>query len=168
MMVSCLVDTNVAITANGNVPDDLILCAVKCIEIIEKVMKSKSLVLDEDGEIFAEYTNKLSYSGQPGVGDRFLKWVHDNQWKLQRNRVAITKNGDSYDEFPDHEDLKKFDISDRKFIAVAYAHVNNPIIYQATDSKWWGWKEALSECGIKVDFICPDYIEAKYKQKMGS
>ena len=170
-MASCIVDTNVAITANktvSDIPNDLLECTGKCIEIIEEVIKKKSLVLDEDGEIFEEYKNNLSFSGQPGVGDRFLRWVHDNQWKLQgNNRVAITKNGDSYDEFPEHEDLESFDISDRKFVAVAAAHTNNPMIYQATDSKWWGWKEALRACSIEVAFVCPDYIEAKYKQKMG-
>jgi hypothetical protein len=38
---------------------------------------------------------------------------------------------------------------------------------QATDSKWWGWKDALAETGITVQFICDRYIEAKYKEKMG-
>ena len=168
-MSLCIVDTNVAINANVNVPDELIDCALGCIKVIENVMDHKNLVLDENGEIFEEYRHKLSLKGQPGVGDKFLKWVHDNQWNLPAgNRVSITKNADSYNEFPVHEGLSDFDISDRKFIAVSNAHPKKPKIYQATDSKWWGWKDALSEVGIGVDFICPEYIEQKYEKKIGS
>jgi hypothetical protein len=97
-----------------------------------------------------------------------MKWVHDHRWSLPATqRVAITKNGDSYDEFPKHNDLNGFDRSDRKFIAVANAHLDKPPILQATDSKWWGWKDALAEVGITVQFLCPEYVEAKYAEKMG-
>ena len=169
-MSVCVVDTNVAIVANNkNIPEELIDCALGCIEVIEKIIKDKCIVLDDGGEIFDEYMHKLSLRGQPGMGDKFLKWVHDNQWNLpEKNRVIITKEGDSYEEFPTSDALSEFDISDRKFVTVANAHPDKPKIYQATDSKWWGWKEALSEIGITVDFVCPDYIEQKYEEKIGS
>ena len=169
-MSLCIIDTNVAITANNiDIADELIDCALGCIDIIETTISKKNIVLDNGGEIFEEYKHKLSFKGQPGVGDKFLKWIHDNQWKLPpENRVSITKNGDSYNEFPEHEGLKEFDISDRKFVAVSNAHPKKPKIYQATDSKWWGWKDALREVGIEVDFICPEYIEQKYEKKIGS
>ena len=47
-----------------------------------------------------------------------------------------------------------FDKSDQKFIAVAHAHPDKPVILQSSDSKWWGWKDALSEVGIDVQFLC--------------
>lgn len=59
-------------------------------------------------------------------------------------------------------------MSDRKFVAVVNAHKKKPPIYQATDSKWWGWNDALEEVGIHVEFLCPDYIKSKYKKKMDS
>lgn len=167
-MSSIVVDTNVPINANMSVSNELLPCALACIQIIETVIKKKNLVLDENDEIFDEYKHHLDFSGQPGVGDKFLKWVHDNQWNLPpENRVQITKNGDSYNEFPVHAGLEDFDKSDRKFVAVANAHPKKPPIFQATDSKWWGWKDALSEVGIKVDFVCPEYIKKKYEEKMG-
>jgi len=172
--IKCLVDTNVPINANlatnpdpdSDVPDE---CILACVEAIDHVVKNGGLVLDSNDEIFTEYRSNLSLSGQPGVGDRFMKWVNDNRWKFPDvDRVTITKNGDSYDEFPDHDGLTQFDKSDRKFIAVANAHLDKPPVLQATDSKWWGWKDALKEVGITVRFLCSDYVETKYQEKFGT
>ncbi|RJR40670.1 MAG: hypothetical protein C4576_20015 [Desulfobacteraceae bacterium] len=169
----CLVDTNVPKTANlaldpDKIPQELEGCVLACVEAVEHVVKKGCLVMDYGDEIFYEYRQNLSMKGQPGVGDRFMKWVHDHRWKLPDvDRVRITRNGDSYNEFPNHAGLIQFDNSDRKFVAVANAHPNKPPILQATDSKWWGWKDALAEVGITVHFLCPDYVKTKYAEKMG-
>jgi hypothetical protein len=169
----CLVDTNVPKTANlaldpATIPQELTSCVLACVEAVEHVVKRRCLVMDAGDEIFDEYRKQLSMKGQPGVGDRFMKWVHDNRWKLSdADRVTITRNGQSYIEFPEHDGLTQFDNADRKFIAVANAHPDKPPVLQATDSKWWGWKDALTEVGIAVHFLCPDYARAKYAEKMG-
>jgi len=168
----CVVDTNVPKTANlaldpATIPQELTTCVLTCVEAVEYVIKKGCLVIDVRDEIFDEYRQNLSMKGQPGVGDRFLKWVHDNRWKFpDENRVTITRNGNSYDEFPDHKGLDQFDNSDRKFVAVSNAHSEKPPILQASDSKWWGWKEPLAEVGIIVHFLCSDYVKAKYTEKM--
>ena len=172
----CIVDTNVPKTANLATqpdPDSDVsdACVLACIEAVEHVIKKRGLIIDTGDEIFDEYRQQLSMKGQPGVGDRFMKWVHDNRWSLpDAHRVTITRNGDSYDEFPTHDGLNNFDISDRKFVAAANAHADkpSPSILQATDSKWWGWKDALAEVGIAVQLLCPEYVEAKYAEKMGT
>jgi len=64
--------------------------------------------------------------------------------------------------------LEVFDKSDHKFVAAANAHPAKPPILQATDSKWWGWKDALMEVGITVQFLCPEYAEVKHAEKMGA
>lgn len=172
--MKCLVDTNVPKTANlATQPDPRSdvsnACVLACIEAVEHVIKKRCLIIDAGDEIFDEYRQQLSMKGQPGVGDRFMKWVHDNRWSLHSTqRVKVTKNGDSYNEFPAHDGLKNFDKSDRKFVAVANVHAAKPPILQATDSKWWGWKHALAEVGIAVHFLCPEYAEAKYADKMGT
>ena len=56
--------------------------------------------------------------------------------------------------------------SDRKFVAVANAHPAKPPILQSTDSKWWGWKEALQEVGITVHFLCPEYVKTLSGEKI--
>jgi hypothetical protein len=167
----CVIDTNVPKTANlavdpASIPQELIGCVSICVEAIEQVVQRGGLVLDAGDEIFDEYRHKLSMAGRPGVGDRFMKWVHDNRWRFpDADRVLITKNGQSYLEFPDHDGLAQFDDSDRKFVAVSNAHPNKPPILQATDSKWWGWKDALAEVGITVQFLCPSYVRVKYAKK---
>lgn len=169
----CLVDTNIPKIANlaaqsdrdNDIPAD---CVLACIEAIDHIIATRGLILDAGDEIFDEYRHQLSMKGQPGVGDKFIKWVHDNRWNLpQSQRIPITRNGESYDEFPTSDELRDFDISDRKFIAVANATVQKWPILQATDSKWWGWREALAEAGITVCFLCPDYVKTKYAGKMG-
>ena len=139
-----------------------------CIIAIECVIKQGGLVIDSGDEIYNEYLHNLCLSGQKGIGNAFMKWVHDNRWRLpDSDRVTISKNGDSYKEFPDHEGLVNFDISDRKFVAVANAHPKKPPILQSTDCKWWGWKNALEDVGITVCFLCPEYVKDKYKKKIG-
>jgi len=170
--LKCLVDTNVPKTANlatqsdkhSDVSDE---CIMTCVDAIDHVVRQRGLIIDAGDEIFDEYRQQLSMKGQPGIGDRFMKWVHDHRWNLDASqRVIITRKGDTYAEFPDHEGLRDFDVSDRKFIAVANAHPDKPPILQATDSKWWGWKKALAEVGVTVEFLCPKYVKAKYADKM--
>lgn len=169
-----VVDTNVPKTANlarnpEKIPCDLKKCVVKCVEAIKKITTRKDgLVLDSGGEIFGEYRKNLSMKGQPGVGDKFMKWVHDNQWTFpNKDRVVINREGDSYREFPTTQDLSQFDPSDKKFIAVAKAHPAKPAILQATDCKWLGWKNALEKEGIIVCFLCLDYAALHYEEKRG-
>lgn len=177
-MSKCIVDTNVPLIANlaerpdpcSDVPD---YCIRESVDRIESIIEEGCLVIDAAGEIFQEYINKLSLRGQPGIGDAFAKWVNDHQFTPGKvDRVPITKDesGSSYNEFPDDPELKGFDRSDRKFVAVAKAHpeTEKPSILQAADSKWWGWKDALDEHGITVVFLCQEYVEEKYADKMGT
>ena len=170
----CLVDTNVPkianldpqLDTNSDMPAE---CVLSCIEAVEHFTKKGGiLIIDLGDEIFNEYRGQLNIKGGPGVGDGFMKWVDNHRCTPQCcQRVFNYKNGDSYNEFPEHEGLIDFDISDRKFVAAANAHPDKPPILQAADSKWWGWKDALEEVGITAYFLCPEYIKAKYDKKMG-
>ncbi|MCX6021071.1 MAG: hypothetical protein NTZ05_04965, partial [Chloroflexi bacterium] len=64
--------------------------------------------------------------------------------------------------------LDTFDISDRKFIAVANAHPEKPPVMQGTDSKWVGWEAPLADVGITVFFVCRTYATKKYQEKFGT
>ncbi len=170
----CVIDTNVPKVANLATSYDVnngisLDCINACVKVIDHVCKNGGLVIDDTGEIVEEYSRYLSYKGAPGLGDKFMKWVHDYQWYRDKvARISIHRLKYTYKEFPEHDDLENFDTDDRKFVAVANAHYDTqkPPIFQATDSKWWGWKDALSEVGIDVRFLCPDYVKEKYPKKM--
>jgi hypothetical protein len=66
--------------SNSNVPMSSIF---ECVSLMGQITQRGGLVIDEGGEIFREYIRNLPQSGQPGVGDKFAKWVNDNQGKPQ-------------------------------------------------------------------------------------
>src|SRR6266508_3469626 len=155
-MKPVVVDTNVAMVANdASLPvdsEDLrpLECISACIRALTDVTRNGHLVLDTAGLIFDEYKTYLNFSGQPGVGDIFMKWVHDRQWDREVcTRVEITPDDvRGFVEFPDHAELADFDWDDRKFVAVACAHGQDTHILQAVDeAKWARVQAALEETG---------------------
>jgi hypothetical protein len=165
----CVVDTNVPLTANGGEDPK---CVLACVGAIRALMQSGHIVIDDKFRIINEYKHKLSQSGQPGVGDAFLKWVLTNHTNPARcTRVEITPRGPDprdFEEFPSDEVLSDFDMADRKFVAVCCAHPAHPPILQAVDSKWWGLRDALARCGVNVHFLCPEHIQELHERKSGS
>lgn len=167
-----IIDTNVPRKANDHnrinkISKDEAKCVQKCIEFISYVIKncdSGGLVIDNGDHILKEYRRQLSMSGEPGVGDHFLKWVYTNIGKFpQEDRVTITPQGDSFIEFPPiNIDV---DIQDKKFFAVSYAHPSKPIIAEAADAKWLNWKDEFEKFGIEMLILCPEYMKNKLPKK---
>jgi hypothetical protein len=164
-----VVDTNVPLAANGaNQPTPECIAATTA-AIGELLADRARLALDGGRRILEEYGHKLRPAGHPGIGDRFLKWVLINQANPGRcELVRLTPrqdDRDDFEEFPRARSLARFDRSDRKFVAVAAAHPGRPPILQALDSKWWGFRTALEECGILVEFLCPADIERLFRRR---
>ena len=158
-----VVDTNVAAVANGRSDQASPGCVVTCVERLQRITKgTDTLVLDDRWRIIREYQSNLHSSGQPGVGDAFLKWVLTHWTNLQRcELVSITpvdKQESTFEEFPPDPALRDFDPSDRKFIAVALAHPQCPSILQAVDREWWACRKRLERHGVMIDFICEEDI----------
>jgi hypothetical protein len=151
-----IVDTNVLIVANNKAPQASPECVLSCAQYLNNPRKSDILVIDSDWLIIGEYRRKNSDSGQPGVGDAFLKWVLTNRTNPKHcEQVHITQISENdFTEFPRSQSLAGFDPSDRKFVAVALTHPQRPAIANAVDSDWRNFEEALAEHGIKVDFLC--------------
>jgi predicted nucleic acid-binding protein len=163
-----VVDTNVLLVAEGRSSYTL-ACKANCGKILEDIKSKRTVVLDSAREILSEYGNKLAEKkGQPGLGYEFWKWLVNTRLSHDHCEVVrLTKNiKKGYEEFPDHEGLKAFDPSDRKFVAVAAVHPKRPKIIQAGDSKWWGWRESLSECGIELHLPCEAELRAKWEAKI--
>jgi hypothetical protein len=166
----CVVDTNVIVVANQR-GDESRSCAYFCAQALVTIRESGLLILDDNGRIIGEYFSNCPPFGEPGVGNFFTKWIHDHQGRNEFvQTIAITPRADDpsdFTEFPKHDGLSNFDRSDRKFVAVANAHREKPPILEASDTKWWGWKDALKACGITIVFLCPEEIEQAYNRKFG-
>ncbi len=170
LVAPCVIDTNVPLTANKkDAPSPA--CVLACVQALEALMKSGHFVIDDGWRIINEYKHKLSPDGQPGVGDRFLKWVLRNYTNPKFcTQVPLTPRPEDprdFEQFPRDEALAGFDPSDRKFVAVSCAHEKRPPILQATDSKWWGLREAFAHCGVDIRFLCPKDIEEIHERKGG-
>lgn len=167
MRTPVVVDTNVLLVANGGRSYSK-SCALACAKRLFEIQKSGQVVLDYGYEILKEYAKNQRDEGQPGPGFQFWKWLVNTKGGAGHCEwVTITKLAPSgYREFPSHQGLLTFDPSDQKFVAAAKAHSGNPPILQAADSKWWGWNAALAECGVIVEFLCPEEIQAKFRGKM--
>ncbi|MBD2178042.1 hypothetical protein H6F42_14065 [Pseudanabaena sp. FACHB-1998] len=152
-----IVDTNVLLVASRKAPQASLTCVLTCIEYLETIQKSGTLVIDSNRLIISEYMNKNSMSGQPNSGDAFLKWVWDHQATSRCEQVTITQISENeFVEFPDSESLKNFDKSDRKFVAVAITHPAQPAIANAVDSDWRNYEQALKDHGVNLHFLCPE------------
>jgi hypothetical protein len=161
-----VVDTNVPLAANGKAEQASAACQLACCESLLAITRGRiCLALDDAGEIFREYLGNLSLSGQPGVGDLFLRWAHDHQYNLQRcARIPLTPHdARGYEEFPDDEGLASFDPSDRKFAAVARQAAAS--VLNAVDSDWWDYQRPLSRAGIQVELVCQDQVATWQKNR---
>jgi hypothetical protein len=157
-----VVDTNVAIAANGRDTHADALCQLACIEALEEVVKRKKIAVDDQGLILDEYSGYLNHSGAPGVGDKFYKHVFNNQYIKERCvRVAIHPVADTrvFREFPGSPSLTGFDRSDRKFVAVALTAGGPVPILNATDSDWANYNAALVAEGVSVIQLCPQHAQ---------
>lgn len=151
-----VIDSNVAIVANGHSPQASIDCELACVKLLERC-ESLSICLDQTSLIMDEYAKHLSYAGNPGVGDMFFKYLHDNQY-AQKNieLIRITQTDDEYrgfDELPAND----FDPSDRKFLATAVSA--GAQVVNATDSDWAEQRELMNQLNVTVQQLCPDCCE---------
>lgn len=103
-MTKFVIDTNVAISANGRSTHASWGCQLSCIEFLASYPQI-SIVLDTLGLIMAEYAEHLNYSGEPGVGDIFFKYLHDYQYSGPIEQVQITPHRDAnrgFQELPEN------------------------------------------------------------------
>jgi hypothetical protein len=157
-----VVDTNVLIVANGRAtPQADFTCVTNCVRRLQTIQTHGVLGIDSGWQILSEYKHKVSPSGQPGVGDAFLKWVLTNLQNpncCQQVQITPIAYQESYVEFPPDVALANFDRSDRKFVAVALTHPGKPPILNAVDSDWRDFYQPLTQSGVQVEFLCPEIL----------
>ncbi|MCA0353401.1 MAG: hypothetical protein LCH85_15520 [Chloroflexi bacterium] len=155
-----IIDTNVLVTANGAADHKGLDCMEVCIDFLEIVKEQGIVIIDDGYFIMGEYRQDVSDSGQPGLGDKFLKWLLINEWNGRCEHVNINvieiDAKLSFIEFPNTDlRLTKFDLKDRKFVAVALTHPEHPPIVNATDSDWAEIEQILrDEYQVQVIQLC--------------
>jgi len=160
-----IVDTNVLIAANGqkDCPQATTSCCLKAAQALRHIQQQGQIVIDDQWLILNEYKHKVNPSGQPGLGDSFLKWVLTNLKNMTCvEQVKITPKGNSFAEFPADPELATFDPSDHKFVAVAIVAKPPPPILNATDSDWANHYKELTSAGITIQFLCPDVVTPQH------
>ncbi|MEB3267175.1 MAG: hypothetical protein VKJ09_01420 [Leptolyngbya sp.] len=170
--MSVVIDTNVLIAANGrNCEQATPACQLACIRSLRQAETQSLLIIDDGFHILKQYQKEVSPTGQPGVGDAFLKWVLTNRQNPERcQQVHITPTEDgSFEEFPKTPELRSFDRDEHKFVAVALTHRDRPPILNAVDSDWLHFQSALAAAGVTVKQLCPTTLKAnKPERKTGS
>ncbi|TAK43157.1 MAG: hypothetical protein EPO28_06335 [Saprospiraceae bacterium] len=163
-MGSNIIDTNVLAVANGRFDGISPDCLRSCQQFLGTAHHQR-ISLDDKILIFKEYFRYASPRGQPGIGDAFLKWLWTNHANPELcELVSITPTGDDrrlFEEIPGQEDLKGFDPSDQKFLAVALGSRFTATINNATDSDWEDFSEAIEKLGIVVHQLCPGFKGTK-------
>ena len=155
-MTMFVVDTNVAIAANGRGTHADIPCQLICVRKLNSLVARETVAIDDGNLILDEYRKHLNFSGSPGVGDVFFKHVFDHQYQGRRVRIIpVTPTSDDrrgFEELPENA----FDRSDRKFLAVAVAA--GAVVLNATDSDWGEQQALMDELRVKVDELCPQHV----------
>ncbi len=150
-----VVDTNVAIAANGRRTHADLQCQLVCVVKLEDVCVRRIVAVDDGGLIFDEYKGRLHFAGAPGVGDKFFKHVFDHRYDKNRvRRVLITPSSDDrrgFEELPEND----LDKSDRKFLATAL--VAGAAILNATDSDWSEQEAMTKQLEVTVRQLCPQH-----------
>ena len=150
-----VVDTNVAIVANGRGTHVDEQCQLACVQKLRSLVAQETVAIDDGWLVLGEYKKHLNFSGMPGVGDIFFKHVVNNQSQGKYvRRIAVTPtedDGRGFEELPENT----LDPSDRKFLAVAVAA--EAVVLNATDSDWDEQRVLLDELGVEVGQLCPRY-----------
>lgn len=153
-MTEVVIDTNVAVIANRQNPQVVETCVAAAIQFLTDVRANHVVLIDTGDEIRAEYAGALQMRRPYELGAQFLIHVLQQQFNPDHvRRVDLPKDDDgSFVDFPDAVELEGFDLSDRKFAALA--RKEGVPVTNAADSDWANDLDALNANGILVDFLC--------------
>jgi hypothetical protein len=153
-MTRRVVDTNVAVIANGRDTNASMECRLRSVTALEHLVQSGCVVIDDAGSILDEYQGRLHPQGQPGVGDRFYRHILDNRGNVRRVRMVDTEctRADVLRRAFERGTLAAFDRSDRVFALCAV--VARVPVATAMDSDWARHQAGLTACSVRIEFVC--------------
>lgn len=133
-------------------------CSLACVEWGSSFSKGdEQLAVDKTWKIITEYRATIK---KGGLAERYLNEFFAHPW----DRIVFVSIEFDRDGHAVTDANLISDPSDRKFVAVAL-HFNPPaLIINATDTDWEKDRDTLTAAGIRVQELCPDYIQEKLKQ----
>jgi hypothetical protein len=152
--MKCVVDTNVPVVANGRErrrPHSL-ECRLAAVELLNELVTQGRVVIDFAGEVRAEYRGRLNPKGEPGVGDRFYFEVLTSSPRFVETIDLHRRADGEFTDCPQSLIDAGFDVSDRKFVALA--KLSSGVVINAVDSDWIEHADLLSDENISVRNIC--------------
>ena len=148
-----VVDTNVAIVANGRGDNASPSCRLAAAQGLRRILEDGVIIVDLAGAMLSEYRRYCNPAGQPGLGDRFFREVLMNYGtRVERIELPLDLATGGDVDFPTDPELAGFDPSDRKFAAAS--RKSRAPVANATDTDWLDHKVALARNGISVEFLC--------------
>ena len=158
-----VVDENVLVVANDltkeslglptSFPDASEECRIACAEYLRNIVENGRIILDSESEYFDKYRNHASFSGQPGVGDMFLRIVYERGYVSSwATRIPIRDEKDYL--LPASFKSSTFDNDDYLWVAGAYNSTSPAEIANACDSDYDECSAELNAIGIRVNQLC--------------
>lgn len=151
-MPKYVIDTNVAIVANGDSERVTIDCRLAAVQLLQDAVDKGMIFVDSAGAIQDEYRRHLNPRGEPGIGDRFyLEVINSDPKRVARIDVEKDVDGHYIDLPPDIVE-STFDHGDRVFAAVAKK--SKAKVYNSVDTDWVEHQALIESCGIPIVFLC--------------
>lgn len=165
MVKRFVVDTNMWLMMDRDIASltskEEIKCVQACIAWFKVFLDSDSrLVVDDSYKILGEYRNKLK---KGGLAEQRLNQLETKPRAQRLIEVSIEYDTHGY-AILQSAAASFGDNSDKKFLAVALAaDPPPPPIVNATDTDWRKEKVLLDKLNVRVEEVCPDYIEKHYR-----
>ncbi|WP_131590627.1 hypothetical protein [Mycolicibacterium setense] len=146
--------------ANGKCPDADSDCEVAAARALISLLQDGLTLLDTAGMAIEEYKRYCSFSGQPGVGDRFFSELIRNI--ANPTLVAQVNIGATLQDVQQiiPEPLAEFDPSDLKWLAL-FLRGDADVLLNATDSDYSEWSSELRDARINVVQLCPQCLRKR-------
>lgn len=163
-MKPVVVDTNVLAVSDGRAEAQAsAMCRAACDARLRELQTNGVVVIDRGFLLLGEYLKNINMRKQ-SVAVAFLKWLMQGSAKDARvSSVTLTPTNaakTAFAEHPEHPGLAGFDKSDRKFVAVAYAHQPQATILNAVDTDWLAIRVPLAELGVGLESVCEAELRA--------
>lgn len=166
-----IIDTNVALTADGTNSQASKACQRSCVSVIRRALSGEvPVVIDENNEVLGEYRKNIYPDQKGSLAEQFMIFALTNQYFGERvKRIKLEKNAfGQFEDYPDNEDewttndirCQRFDPDDKKWVALAVRFKNQtgtdaPIV-NAADRCWIAFESQLLSAGVLLETLCRD------------